>query len=310
MMAILIALVVIALVLLMLMLLAVKSDEKNRQQCEQKMQRKVTAIKDKGDILAAELEKIPADCPQDERLEILYLAATQPGIRFDLAAEYETVAVGYPTAKMDFVQIDDASQLPQISLADTVLDDDSFYYKFVNRDLLRQEYFDVTEKRKRMYVLQDISPSMKEKMQLKDGETLARDTFARGVIASLLIDAVNGHAEYFLRPFSDSTSSMESVLSPDTAAKLLSKVVRESKFGNGTNIGRAVSTAVRDIKKMQSQEFLTNHILLITDGEDQAGLTRKYLEDCLSNDTKLHVVLIGTTYGPEHPLAPYVVARY
>jgi hypothetical protein len=83
-----------------------------------------------------------------------------------------------------------------------------------------------------------------------------------------------------------------------------------SQRGESTHIGPAVNTAVKDIRERQNVDTRMNHILLITDGADNGGLTREQLVKDLGSDVKLHVMLIGTAYGSNHPLTPYVMASY
>lgn len=276
-------------------------------QREAEKQKKIRVIQDAGGLLAKEFKKIKSG--SSDAFEVLYLAASQQDIRFDLAIERSLRVVPYPSANMDYVQITDASQLPLVSLDQMILDDDLFYRKFATRDLMCPEYYDVVEKFKRLYILLDISESMFELgARMPDGHM--RDTWARGVVASLLVDAINGQAEYLFRPFSNTVHDLKSATIPEEAEKLLSLVVNNPERGSGTNIGNAVRTAVENVRKRQTQESRMNHILLITDGDDQAGLTREHLIKALGEDIKLHVVLIGTSWPETHPLSPYVIAKY
>ncbi len=254
-----------------------EQEEAERKRKELWRQEKVQAINTKGGMIKSLLDKIP-DMP-DEKLEALYLATTQEEIRFDLK----------PT--------------------DLILEDEEFYSKLVNGELLRPEYRETSTEFKRLYILWDISASMWQSMSMPDGEAGNRDIWARAVIAGLLVDAVKGRAEYFLRPFTGSPQELRSVFTSAEAEKLLSWILDGSEKGSSTNIGIAVETAVDDIRKRQNAETRMNHILLITDGEDNS-LTKEQLEKALGKDIKLHVVLIGTTYGLDHPLTPYVMANY
>ncbi|MCX6758604.1 MAG: VWA domain-containing protein, partial [Candidatus Nealsonbacteria bacterium] len=197
---------------------------------------------------------------------------------------------------MEIVPLDDPSQLPGVLPTDLILEDEEFYSKLVNGELLRPEYRETSTEFKRLYILWDISASMWQSMSMPDGEAGNRDIWARAVIAGLLVDAVKGRAEYFLRPFTGSPQELRSVFTSAEAEKLLSWILDGSEKGSSTNIGIAVETAVDDIRKRQNAETRMNHILLITDGEDNS-LTKEQLEKALGKDIKLHVVLIGTTYG-------------
>ena len=216
---------------------------------------------------------------------------------------------------MDYVQVSDPSHLTLVSPDQMIMDDDLFYHKFVNLELMRPEYYDVDEEKKRLYILWDASPSMWDSMQgagirLPDGEEGVRDTLARGIIAGLLNDAAEGRAEYFLRPFSSGVHSIRPAITRQEASALLSWILKGGEQGNGTQIGNAVRVAVEDIKKSQKTDVRMNHILLITDGNDNGGLTQQELREILGPAINLHVVLIGVKYGPRHALAPYVIKTY
>ena len=269
---------------------------------------KMRAIENAGGLLARELQRVKM-CLTPEMLDVLYRAATQEDIHFNLATEKKKQVLQYPTATMDIVPVDDAAHLPQISPDQMMLDEDAFYSRFVMRELIRPEYFGVTTTGKRLYILLDISPSMFDNAaRMPDGQL--RDTWSRGVVASLLVDAVKGEAEYLFQKFHDQVRDRLSAVTPQEAEQLLSHIVETAEIGGGTNIGNAVRTAVAHIRACQEQETRMNHILLITDGEDFGGLTRDQLVKSLGDDIQLHVVLIGKSWGPEHVLSPYIIAKF
>jgi len=239
-----------------------------------------------------------------------YLAATQQEIKFDLQTREKTEVVNYPTADMDIVPLNDLSQLPTVLPADLVLDDDQFYGKLVEGGLMRPEYSETSTESKRLYILWDVSPSMRDLMRMPDGETGSRDTWARVVIMSQLVDAVEGRAEYLLRPFSQYPHDLRSAFTSAEAGELLLWIINNSEEGDFTHIGTAIEAAVKDIRERKNSGTPMSDILCITDGADNGGLTKEQLEEALGDDIKLHVVLIGTEYGPDHPLSPYVMASY
>lgn len=284
-----------------------KSIQNSEEQASKERAQKVQEIERAGGLLARELGK--DESLSDEKLEILHLAASQQSIRFNLVTEKKVSVVPYPTGMIDYVQVTDASQLPFVSPDQMVLDEDLFYRKFVSQELMRPEYYEVSETAKRLYILLDISPSMMEAGdKMPDGHM--RDTWARGVVAGLLIDAVKGQAEYLLRRFSDTVHELRSARTPSEAEVLLHEIASLRFKGSGTNIARAVKVAAEDVRGLQSHESRMSHILLITDGDDQRGLTSRQLEQALGEDVKLHVVLIGTSWWEENPLSPYVIAKY
>lgn len=288
--------------------------EEKRRLEEKKHALKIQKVTEKEDLLAVEYRK-HGKAITDKILEVLYLAALQQDIRFNLETEQTLRVVHYTTNDMEYVQISDASQLPHVSLSQMVLDDELFYHKFATRDLLCPEYYEIENLMKRMYILWDVSPSMYDPkygtMKLPDGEIGVRDMWARAILASLLRDAEEGKAEYYLRPFSSKIHPLRSACTPKEAEILLSWIIKGGEQGTGTDIGGAVISATGDIRKRQDTDARMNHILLITDGDDNGGLLNKeMLVEKLGSDIKLHVVLIGVTYGPDHPLTPYVIATY
>lgn len=274
---------------------------------------KVAVIKRKGGLLVDLLEKL-GNVP-DHFLQIMYLSAMQSEIAFDLETERALRPVVYPTSHMDFVQVTDASQLVDVLPSQMIYDDYLFYQMFANATLLRTQFYELIAKGKRLYILFDISPSMWDmerggRMTLPNGEDGSRDQFARGILASLLIEAVNGDAEYVLRFFDDNPREIISAKDSTEAASLLERIVTKSERGSGTKIGIAVKTAVDDIRSRQEDEAKMNHILLITDGEDNGGLTKEYLAENLGEDVKLSAIVIGAEWKDDNALAPYVIAKY
>ncbi len=302
--------VLLALLIILLLLgaraLAREAAEQEMRDKE-KSKRLATEIESGDEMLAHVLSK----CPNVSRttLQVLHIAATKRDITFNLATERRTETVPYPTAEMDYVQIRDASQLPLVPPSQMALDDDTFYHLFATNALMLPEWTDSTEEFKRLYILLDVSPSMFDaEARMPDGQL--RDTWARGVIAGLLVDATRGKAEYLLRTFDTGVQELQRADTPEEAEKLLFALVTTAVKGNGTNIGAALKVATKDIRRMQQENKRETHILLITDGDDQAGITRGKISKALGADVQLHVVLIGTSWGDEHPLFPYVIAKY
>ena len=285
------------------------AEEERRKAEELKKQKKVQAIQSKGGLLKSVLDN-RSDSITSDKLEALYLAATQNEVRFDLKTERNTEQVNYPTDDMEIVPVDDPSQFPDVLPADMALEDETFYRKFVNGELMRPQYFETTDTAKRMYILWDVSPSMGDQMWLPDGEMGTRDTWARAVIAGLLVDAVEGRAEYFLRPFSEYPYDVISVFNKTEAEKILYWILDSTTRGNNTDIGAAIAAATRDIRQRQNTDTRMNHLLLISDCRDNGGLTKEKLEEMLGEDVKLHVIIIGTSCGSDNPLKPYIIAEY
>lgn len=289
-----------------------KQDEVRRQneaeRLRQEYLRKMSSIRERGGLLAKELDRL-TEIPRTT-LEVLYLASKQEDIHFDLAVEQKEEIVPYPAAKMEMVQVMDVSELTSLSPDQLALDDDSFYMRLATQTLMRPQYSEVyVTTRKRLYVLLDISPSMfGPKGIMSDGNE--RDTWARGLVVSLLQDAADGNAEYFFRQFADETYRQYSARNEEEAEALLSRIANKPEQASGTNIGKALLVAVKDIRSQPLDPTYVSHVLLITDGDDQRGLKRADIVKALGKKIKLHVVLVGTKWTEKHPLAPYVIANY
>jgi len=130
------------------------------------------------------------------------------------------------------------------------LPDEIFYYKLASSGFLSREKMIVKEGA--YYVLIDKSGSM-------DGE---KTIWARAVALALLKLAREKRRKFFMRFFDFQVYD----LADDSNLEKILTMILTIKSDGGTNIDRALNTALRDLEKLKEQ---TNTVIIITDGEDK-----------------------------------------
>lgn len=159
-----------------------------------------------------------------------------------------------------------SEQVTRASIFEMAMDDDLFYGKFLNQDLIIKDYLKQRKLSQAFYVLLDVSGSM-------DG---IRSVFSRSVVKELLRRVVKGGAKYFFRAFESRPYELHSATNQEEVEKL-DKYFSSVEFnGGGTDIKSAIEVAVNDIKKDKAK-FEDIDILVITDGEDSFNLDKKEL---------------------------------
>jgi len=128
--------------------------------------------------------------------------------------------------------------------------DEIFYYKLASSGFLSKEKMIVKEGA--FYVLIDKSGSM-------DGE---KTIWARAVALTLLKLAREKRRKFFMRFFDFQVYD----LADDSNVEKLLTIILTVKSNGGTNIDRALNTALEDLEKLKEY---TNTIIIITDGEDK-----------------------------------------
>jgi uncharacterized protein with von Willebrand factor type A (vWA) domain len=128
--------------------------------------------------------------------------------------------------------------------------DEIFYYKLASSGFLSKEKMIIKEGA--YYVLIDKSGSM-------DGE---KTIWARAVALSLLKLAREKRRKFFMRFFDFQVYD----LADDSDVEKLLTMILTMKSNGGTNIDRALNTALRDLEKLKEY---TNTVIIITDGEDK-----------------------------------------
>ncbi len=164
-------------------------------------------------------------------------------------------------------KIKKSEQITRASIFEMAMDDDVFYGKYLNNDLIIKDYVRQRKLSQAFYVLLDVSGSMEG----------LRSLFARSVLKELLRRVVQGGAKYFIRPFESSPYDMMSAVNEQEAMKVDNFLSQVNFNGGGTDIKSAIEAAVRDIKKDKTK-FEDIDILVITDGEDTFDLNKEELK--------------------------------
>lgn len=188
-----------------------------------------------------------------------------------------------PVDGFRMTKIKRSEQVTRSAIADIAIDDDLFYGKFLNNDLMVKDYIRQRKVSQAFYVLVDVSGSM-------DG---ARAVFARSTVKELLRRVVNSGAKYFIRAFDDEVFDLHSATNKQEAEKVDKYLSGIDFGGGGTNIQLAVETALRDIHKDKTK-FEDIDILLITDGEDQFHLKKEEMKGIT-----LHTFLLNEGYDKQ-----------
>ncbi|MDO8558559.1 MAG: hypothetical protein Q7S09_05260 [bacterium] len=225
----------------------------------------------------------------DQDLELARIAATQSDIDFQLETQAERQAVQYPTSDMEPAPLTAIEQFPDILPEQMLMDDEEFYLRLAENDLLILQSHETHVDQKLLYILLDISPSMNEPMT----SGYPRHIWARGVIVNLLLKAMAGKAKYFMRYFDSGPEKLQQILTSQEAEQLLDKLLSSHSVGSGTHIFSAFAQAVKDIRELGG-DVSRSEILLITDGEDNSMDNTETVKDLMGKDIRLHAVLIGT----------------
>jgi len=205
----------------------------------------------------------------------------------ELEPSDELRPTAYPSDEFSVGPMVSDADVDAIVPEDLALTDDVFYPLFGEDELQVTRHFERLQKRRRVYILLDISGSMEGHMQSGRG---TRIQWAAGVALKLMLKARAGQAEYLLRFFGDTAHERQQVSTPEEAQVMIDTLIRLRDWNEGTDIEDALRTAVDDITSADD-EIETSDILLISDGE--ASLDQAWLHDTFGEDIRLHVAMIG-----------------
>lgn len=223
-----------------------------------------------------------------DQLNVLNIAATQRDVEFDLESKKVREPVKYPTADMDFDHLRDFADLPEVFPEVLAGDDALFEMHLVEGTLPRMQSYDQHTDEKQLYVICDVSGSMDNQMP---SGCIQKHIWSRGVLVSLLMDAIRGNSQYNLRFFDTKSFPLQQARTSQEAQSLIKYVLDNGRSGGGTSIFTALAQAVTDIRS--GGEFSSNEILLVSDGEDGSVANPEQISGMLGPDIKLHTVMIG-----------------
>jgi len=223
-------------------------------------------------------------------LEIFYVARKKE-ITDIYRVEQIITSVPYPDNEMDIKTIDNPMEILKTIPTQYAYDDDIFMNKLIKKELLIRDYQSRNLKKQVLYLLIDVSGSM----------TGSKNIYASGVGLAFVRQAVEEGATYFLRFFDDYPKDLHVAKTKEDAKNLCSLLIRQPYSGGGTNIQRAILTAVEDIKK-SPDKFEKAEIMVITDGVDNVDLNKESLKG-----VKVHSTVIdGKNSGLEKISDSYI----
>lgn len=169
----------------------------------------------------------------------------------------------FPDNSVDVRKMQDTSDLMRLLPSQHAMPSDLFYLKFAKKELLCREFMSKKERRQILYVLLDVSGSMRG----------TKVMMVASVVLALLRKVIKNGDHYFLRFFDERTSELHEASDLKSAQKLAVEVVRNAFSGGGTNIHHALMTALADIKeatkdRKRKAQMKDAQVLLLTDGLD------------------------------------------
>lgn len=220
-----------------------------------------------------------------EDIEVFKLAASQQDIQFNLKPETTREPVPYPTNDMEPTPMSDFDQMPQIMETQKYELGEQYYSELAQQRVLVMQSYESKTQRKLLYILMDVSGSMADGM--KNG--FPRHVWARGIALNLMLEALEGKAKYFYRPFDGETHPLMQVESRDEVRSAIAAVESTGFSGGGTDIPNAIAQACKDIRN-KGGDIGKSDILLVTDG--RCDMDPQSMEQTLG-DIRLHTVVLG-----------------
>jgi len=163
----------------------------------------------------------------------------------------------------------------EISNADKTelaMPDDLVDAKIAKKTLLVDKNLVQNKKRQLLYVLIDVSGSMRTQFHPNSMRIFSRASLATVFACALVKKVSRDNGIMYLRFFDSRVSRLYQMNTPDEYEALL-KVIRDCDFtGGGTSIGVALNTAMADIDARAS-ELSKATLLLISDADDSLTLT-------------------------------------
>jgi len=212
----------------------------------------------------------------DRELDIFYIARKK-----ELTEKYRRDKIlkstPHPDNEMSIKNIDKYQDLLKVLPAQYALEDSVFDQKLLKKELLVRDYQSRRLKKQALYLLVDVSGSM------RNGD---RSAYASGVALAFVRQAVSEGSTYFLRFFDEDPHDLHKITNKEEAEKMCDTLVKEPYSGGGTRIDNAIDKAIKDIKD-DPVSFEKAEIMVITDGEDHINPDKERL-----GKIKLHSTVI------------------
>ena len=220
------------------------------------------------------IDKISNNVSERE-LEIFYVARVK-----EVTERYRRdeilKSVPYPEDEMAIKTIDNFNEILKTIPTQYALDEEIFLQKLVKKELLVRDFQARRLKRQALYLLIDVSGSMRG----------AKNIYACGVALAFVRQAIDEGSTYYLRFFDHEPHKLFNIKTKKEAEKMMDVLVRQPFSGGGTNIEKAITTAVNDIIEAP-EKFEKAEIMIISDGEDNVNLNKRDLKKI-----KLHSTII------------------
>ena len=182
-----------------------------------------------------------------------------------------------PDNEMNVKNYDTPIDLLKILPYQFMFSENEFTKRLARKELLIRNYQHRRLKKQALYLLIDVSGSM-------GGDA---NIYACGVALSLVRQAIEQGATYFLRFFDGAPHELHKITNKEEAEEMCETLIRKPFTGGGTSISSAVRQAIQDIKA-DSKKFEKVEIMVITDGCDHVNLSKEELKGI-----KLHSTIIN-----------------
>ncbi|MCB0324324.1 MAG: VWA domain-containing protein [Bdellovibrionales bacterium] len=183
--------------------------------------------------------------------------------------------------EMRFRPLRDASELRLArtsSLALSAVHPPLFWKRVADRGVDVREYGFIEEERPRAHLLIDKSPSM-----LFFGRLFK----AGGVLFNRLLGTLQGNADVTFQLFDERTASEIVIDGPYEAQQVMTMIRMANFVGSGTDIDKALRSAIAGIRKLPRRRT-PDHLILVSDGKAKVTLDAAECEHI-----KLHCFLLG-----------------
>lgn len=247
------------------------SEKKNGENSEEKQAKALSALKN-------------LDLEQIKTLDL----ATQIGLVMRHHKKGKENWTQNPDDGLDIRQMEGIREIQQILPTDMALPSDVFYPKLIRRELTVRGYTTKKEHKQILYMLVDISTSMRDPIST----TTPCSRIARAIAIAYIRKMTKYNDITALRFFGDGCTSLLKASNIKEASVLINKLLTQPTDQDNTNIPYAVYTAIKDIESTKKENALIKEadILLISDGK--SNINAQEMKKKLGK-IKLHTALIG-----------------
>lgn len=220
-------------------------------------------------------------------------------IRTSKTGKYNDVI--FPDNGLDISRITQIRDLPKVLPTQLALDDDTFWKKLANKELLKKRYMQRQEKRQILYILLDRSGSMGDySLEVNKGGysyTLTKLEVCKAITIAIMKKMIAGEDYFYFRWFEDSPHNLKKVCNKEDAAKFVREIMFQHSTG-GTDIMLALQTAANDINVAKANptgdKIDQSDIVLISDGYSNIDVEKG---SRMLNGIDLHSIIVAAKNG-------------